>query len=66
MSQKSEFLHNYSKIVGMKAITAIDQARVYESSKNKNRSSRSTRIINKKSKRNYQVSRKSEFLKTLL
>ena len=44
VTKKSEFLHNYSKIVGMEAITTIDQAIVYESSKNMNRSNRNTRI----------------------
>ena len=61
--EKSEFLHNYSKTVGMEAITTIDQAIVYESNKNMNRSSRTTRIINKKSTRILKCHEKSEFLK---
>ena len=34
--EKSEFLHNYSKIIGMEAITTIGQSVVYESSKQVN------------------------------
>ena len=63
--KKSEFLYNYSKVIGMEAITTIDQSIVYESSKNMNRSSRNTRIINKKSARILKCHEKNEFLKEI-
>ena len=64
--EKSEFLHNYSKIIGMEAITTINQVIVYESSKNMMKwSSKITRIINKNESKILKCHVKSEFMKKL-
>ena len=63
MSQKSEFFIIIQKIVRILAITTAERAIVYESSKSMNRSSRETRIINKKSQKYSSVTKKVRFEK---
>ena len=61
--KKCEFFINIQKIVRILAITTIERAIVYESSKSMNRSSRRTRIINTKSQKYSNITQKVRFSK---